>query len=313
MADYKLPVITGTELAIGDLLRWDGSNWVNYPDSNYAGGSDELVGVDADAAAGYLGAASNDGVLRVGASLSYADGGDYITLDTIQDIRTIATPTFANLTLTSYFLNDRTNHNFGLGYLACNSLTSGTYNYAFGFNALEACEDGFGNIAIGYQSLLKNISGDKNVAIGYQCMNENLANENIAIGYQSLYANTTGTLNVGLGVLTLAASNSSYNTILGHAAGRYLTSGASNVFIGFSAGRRQTELSNLLIIDNRDRTNVATELTNALIYGIFAAAPANQTIRLNAGVIMMASIPGADPSNAGQLWNDGGTLKVSAG
>lgn len=37
MADYKLPIITGTSLAVGDLLRWNGAAWVNYPDSNYIG------------------------------------------------------------------------------------------------------------------------------------------------------------------------------------------------------------------------------------------------------------------------------------
>lgn len=37
MADKKVPIITGTPLSVGDLLRWDGSDWVNYPDSNYAG------------------------------------------------------------------------------------------------------------------------------------------------------------------------------------------------------------------------------------------------------------------------------------
>lgn len=38
MAGRKLPIITGTSLSIGDVLRWDGSNWVNYPDSNYGSG-----------------------------------------------------------------------------------------------------------------------------------------------------------------------------------------------------------------------------------------------------------------------------------
>jgi len=37
VAEYKVPVITGDSLTTGDLLRWDGSDWVNYPDSNYAG------------------------------------------------------------------------------------------------------------------------------------------------------------------------------------------------------------------------------------------------------------------------------------
>ncbi len=41
---------------------------------------DAKVAVDADATAGYLGAASNDGVLRVDSSLDYADGGDYVTV-----------------------------------------------------------------------------------------------------------------------------------------------------------------------------------------------------------------------------------------
>lgn len=44
------------------------------------GGTDEKVKVDAAAAAGYVGAASNDGVLRTGTGLSYTDGGDYVTL-----------------------------------------------------------------------------------------------------------------------------------------------------------------------------------------------------------------------------------------
>lgn len=43
-------------------------------------GDDELVGVDAAATPGYLGAAGNDGVLRVDSTLDYSDGGDFVTL-----------------------------------------------------------------------------------------------------------------------------------------------------------------------------------------------------------------------------------------
>ena len=45
-----------------------------------AGGSDVKVGIDVAATAGFLGAASSDGVLRVGSGLSYTDGGDFVTL-----------------------------------------------------------------------------------------------------------------------------------------------------------------------------------------------------------------------------------------
>ena len=44
------------------------------------GGADEKVKVDAAATADYIGAAYNDGVLRVAAGMSYTDGGDYITI-----------------------------------------------------------------------------------------------------------------------------------------------------------------------------------------------------------------------------------------
>ena len=43
-------------------------------------GSDENVGVDAGATAGYLGAAFNDGVLRTDTGMTYTDGGDFVTL-----------------------------------------------------------------------------------------------------------------------------------------------------------------------------------------------------------------------------------------
>jgi len=66
--------------------------------------------VDVDATPDYLGATSGDGVLRVNtANLSYADGGDFVTLDTIQNIGTTASPTFNNLTLTTLTMTQAIN------------------------------------------------------------------------------------------------------------------------------------------------------------------------------------------------------------
>lgn len=48
--------------------------------STALGAADEKVKVDAAATAGYLGAASGDGVLRTGTGLGYADGGNFVTL-----------------------------------------------------------------------------------------------------------------------------------------------------------------------------------------------------------------------------------------
>lgn len=51
---------------------------------------DELVAIDSAATAGYIGAASNDGVLRTGTGLSYTDGGDFITLAVNADYSVIS-------------------------------------------------------------------------------------------------------------------------------------------------------------------------------------------------------------------------------
>lgn len=80
------------------IYEWDGEEWIEEePDEGwmvwmllefmfyffFSGGwveADMKVSVDADATPGYLGAASNDGVLRTNAPLSYTDGGDFVTL-----------------------------------------------------------------------------------------------------------------------------------------------------------------------------------------------------------------------------------------
>lgn len=74
-----------------------------------------------------------------------------------------------------------------------------------------------------------------------------------------------------------------YNTLVGNAAGYALSTADYNTFVGAYAGRRQVAVSNRLILDAYgDRTTSALELTNALIYGVAAASPVDQTLSLNA-------------------------------
>jgi len=62
---------------LGDALVTDGAGNLSWA---AGGAADEKVKVDIGAVAGYLGAAFNDGVLRTGAPLTYADGGNFVTL-----------------------------------------------------------------------------------------------------------------------------------------------------------------------------------------------------------------------------------------
>jgi hypothetical protein len=53
-----------------------------------SGAADAKVAVDAAATADFLGAASNDGAIRVDSSLDYADGGNFVTLSLDSTLKT---------------------------------------------------------------------------------------------------------------------------------------------------------------------------------------------------------------------------------
>ena len=212
------------------------------------------------------------------------------------------------------------NKNTFIGYKTGWQATTATWNFALGYAASEELLTGNNNVAIGSPALRKNSTGSSNVAIGFTAF-EGLVGSNqsnsIAIGtsagkeatgdtYYNILIGTgagykvagnynvfiggretgeenTGSSNVFIGYRTGTTSNLSHNNVMvGTEAGYSLTTGHRNIFLGRSAGYRQTTLTDLLIIDNQARAGVATELTNSILYGVMAAAPTSQTLRINA-------------------------------
>ena len=200
--------------------------------------------------------------------------------------------------------------NIGIGSGALDAVTSGIANIGFGTNALGKLEDGDSNFALGSGSLAENVSGNNNLAIGNASLAVATGTSNVALGASALAAQTTPGDNVGIGSnagqnnvtganntvigtqagIGVAGNSYSNNTIIGWKAGNKITTGSSNIFLGRTAAFRQTTLSNLLIIDNQTRANVATELTNSILYGVMAAAPADQILRINAAVTIPDSL-----------------------
>jgi len=141
-------------------------------------------------------------------------------------------------------------------------------------------------LLLAVKAVRNNTSGSVNIGIGKQALyNNTTANCNIGIGNRSLLNNVTGALNIAIGGdATLFTNLGSNNVGLGYFAGQ-ASNGSYNLFLGTYAGAYQGVVSNMLVIDNSNgRTNTATELTNALITGTFAVAPANQYLRFNANV-----------------------------
>jgi len=148
------------------------------------------------------------------------------------------------------------------------------------------------NVGIGTEALDAVTTGDRNVAIGYNTGTDlTEGRDNLLIGSSAGANITTGINNMILGssagqTLTTASNN----VLIGRDAGARLTTGSSNIFIGREAGDRQTENSNLFIIDKQSRADAATELTNAILYGVMNATATSQTLRINAAVTIPDSL-----------------------
>ena len=142
-------------------------------------------------------------------------------------------------------------YNIALGFMALQSLTTGSHNIAVGFMASKYLRTGSNNIAIGNESqwgavvgsnnvamglksLMGNIYGSQNIAIGVEALTTNISGgNNIAIGEKSLYGNTSGYSNVATGVESLFTNlNGGYNVATGYRALYSNTSGNNNVAIG---------------------------------------------------------------------------------
>lgn len=174
-------------------------------------------------------------------------------------------------------------HNIAFGQNALLSNTEGVYNTALGIDALHDNTLGSYNIAVGQNALLSNTLADYNVAVGYDALNFNTEGyDNVAVGTLASYNQTTGFYNVAVGYAALDKNTTHVSNVAVGAFAGYTGDTNGNVFLGYRAGFYET-VGNKLFIDNASRTDEADGRLKALIYGIFAATVAGQSLTFNAG------------------------------
>lgn len=187
---------------------------------------------------------------------------------------------------------------FGVSALLAN--TTGLRNSAFGLSSLQENTTGYENSAFATHSLNNNTTGIQNSAFGYAALQNNTTGGgNSGFGDFNLNGNLTGANNSGFGYLgirnlTSGNSNSSFgvrnleslttgseNAAFGTDALHSVTTTSGNIGLGTGAGYYETG-SNKLFIDNQNRSNEADGRVKALIYGVFNADTASQTLKINA-------------------------------
>ena len=191
--------------------------------------------------------------------------------------------------------------NSAFGVTALALCTTGALNSAFGSWCLHDLVDGVDNSAFGFYAGKEITSGTDNTLVGFQAGYKlTTPSGNVAIGASALHSCTVFGDNVAVGRYSLLNCDGSGNVAVGTATLFASTTGVGNVAIGNTAGRYETG-DNKLFIDNTARANEADGRIKALIYGIFAAATANQWLRINGHFgILLAEVPAGANNAAAQ-------------
>lgn len=151
---------------------------------------------------------------------------------------------------------------------------------------------------------LANNSGTSNTFIGSGAGGgTHTGTHGTALGVNAMGGSSSGIQSTAFGSSALWVNTGNFTTGVGYQSG-YTNTGADSTFIGWRRGYGNTT-ANRIEIGNRH---------GALIEGTRATTAALSTLVLNADDIQIgADLPTSDPGVARQLWNDAGTVKISAG
>ena len=204
--------------------------------------------------------------------------------------------------------------NTGIGAQTLSSNTRGYRNTAIGNVSLSSNTEGLLNTAVGQATLYSNTTGNYNTAIGANCLPDNINGDyNTAIGLQALHDNTEGKGNSSIGFDALYTNTTGdYNTGLGYKALLSVSTGDKNIGIGWYAGAYETG-SNAFYVNNQDRTNTAGDKSLSLLYGVMAAAAADQKLTINGLLNLSVSktpSSAADTGTAGDIAWDASYIYV---
>ncbi len=187
----------------GQILSWDGTNWVPAADANTtytAGIGLDLTGTTFSLNSGIDNLTDVDVTTNApvsGQALGW-NGTNWVPVDktNVQKIDDLSDAINA-ISNSSLFLGSNTGIistgalNTGVGTETLMNNTSGERNNAFGYRSLYHNVGGSYNTAYGMHSLFSNSSGNNNTAMGYQAGFSATGSGNIFIGYQAGY-NETG-------------------------------------------------------------------------------------------------------------------------
>jgi hypothetical protein len=176
-----------------------------------------------------------------------------------------------------------------LGQLTGASITSGGNNVFIGYNCGNKATSAIESTFIGNAAGRNLTTGIYCTAVGSFSLAAIASNYNTCIG---AYSGTkiTGQANTLVGTYSCSSATSAdFCVSVGYAAGDSNVTGDSSIYLGYRAGYYATE-SNVLYIDNQQRSSESDGKIKALIYGVFAATTAAQYLTINGHLIALEDL-----------------------
>ena len=276
----------------GQVLKYNGSAWVNDTDAGGIALTDLSVGTEASAS-GDGGIAYNSGTGVFTYTPPTATGIGALADITSENLSALANVDTTAPTDGQVLTWDNANSYWkpatsSGGASSLNELSDVIYdtdeNLGIGTNALDSLQAQNewvypeGNIGIGLNAGTANIAGCNNIIVGWNALcSACSANRNTAIGCEALRALPQGSNNtaIGAGALKAQSNSNGQNTAVGAFAGNCITTGCFNTLIGRSAGwKLTTQGYNTLIGDSANGGSQATGGNCNTIIG-YAAATCN--------------------------------------
>lgn len=220
--------------------------------------------------------------------------------------------------------------NFVAGSQASQANQSGSYNTAIGRLALNKSTSSSNNVAVGYMSQFENLTGQHNISVGNSALENNKdshfnialgasaltafdggdgTGENIAIGRNAAFSGVSIKRSVALGANALQKSNGERDVAIGTSAGLLHVNGLGNIFLGASAGSNHVSGDRNIIIGFDAKTASTTSSDYLSIGGVIKSDMTTKVIEM--AKLLLSDLPTKKPTTTGEVWNDGGTLKIA--
>lgn len=188
------------------------------------------------------------------------------------------------------------------------------------------------SIAIGKESGINSGNATNSIAIGFKA-GQNISDNSIMIGRETAEFSPVS-FAVGIGTEAMQSAGGNGAVAIGYRAalngsgtnsvsiGRESKgTGSNSVAIGdlaSASGDRSIAMGNNVSATSADAVTIGSSVAGRLTYdGVndwtFGSGVTMTDLTASGATVVFSNLPIVDPVNAGQLWNDAGTLKVSAG